>query len=89
MSMPFPMPPGMPGFSFPFPLPQGLPSGPLAASSPSVDKALAEEVVLPPDDCEPNETLYVNNLNSRVKEKELRSYLQKVCISIICILCIV
>ena len=32
-----------------------------------------------PDETEPNETLYVNNINTRVKERSLRPFLENVC----------
>ena len=44
-----------------------------------VSEAIRNESIRAPDDCEPNETLYVNNLNDRVKEKEMKLYLEKVC----------
>ena len=33
----------------------------------------------PPDDVEPNETLYVNNINTRVKEREVKLCMERVC----------
>lgn len=47
-----------------------------AAQFPS--RALAEEEVRAPDICEPNETLYLNNLNSRIKEVVIKAHLCKV-----------
>lgn len=73
------MPPGMQGFMPPFPMPPGFPKLSAGISMEAVNKPIAEETVAPPDDCEPNESLYVNNLNSRIKESELRDYLKKVC----------
>ena len=51
----------------------------LHPGGPRVSEANGDKSVRPPDDCEPNETLYVNNLNDRVKEKEMKLYLEKVC----------
>ena len=72
MFVPFPglqaIPPG-----FPFPPPPGnLPSGT------SVSKGIDSRYDRAPEECEPNETLYVNNLNDRIKERDLKAYLQQV-----------
>jgi hypothetical protein len=72
----------------PFPL-LGIPGGfsiPMFPSFPSVGSnplktvgTSSTETVPPPDECQPNETLYVNNLNSRVKEDVTREYMKMVC----------
>ena len=74
--IPFVPPMGIPP-GFPLPPIPGLPVGNLSGIRPSQNPD--EEMVHPPEECEPNETLYVNNLNCRVKERELREYTKKVC----------
>ena len=77
-----PIPPGMPGgFPVPFFPQMALGTGlfpPPPGHSVSTQSAPVEEEVAPPDDVEPNETLYVNNLNNRITEKNIKPFLQKV-----------
>jgi hypothetical protein len=59
---------GIPDLGFPLP-------PPIFPSADSVE----DRWFRPPDDVGPNETLYVNNLNTRVKERELKPFLERVC----------
>jgi hypothetical protein len=77
MSLPIP-PPGL--FLPPFML-QGVPPIPPAfavQSMNSLSKESEDRWFRPSDDVEPNETLYVNNINTRVKEKVLKEHLKSV-----------
>jgi hypothetical protein len=73
----FPMPPP-PGFPLP---PSGFPFAGVPTTGfqgIAAQAKLSEEEISPPDECDPNETLYVNNLNDRVKERDLKAYMLKV-----------
>jgi U2 small nuclear ribonucleoprotein B'' len=71
MSFPFPFP-------FPAPFTATHPPGPSSLSGVQQTQILTkEEEVLLPDETDPNETLYVNNLNDRIKEGTMKPYLKK------------
>ena len=71
----FPGMPQMPLVGFPFPPFPGF--GSLPAPTRKNEDRIFDR---PPEICAPNETLYINNLNDRVKERDLKDYLLRVCL---------
>jgi len=65
--------PGMPMIPMMFPLP------PPVAETSVVPKEVDDKWFRDPDETEPNETLYVTNINTRVKQRNLQPFLENVC----------
>ena len=76
-------------FPFPFPpaFPPAFPPGINPSFGASTVNPSSMQPVVPekdhhfrsPDDCEENETLYINNISGKAKERDVRSLLQRVC----------
>lgn len=73
----FPVPPLIPGIINPTFGAFVPPIFPVAPRNREVERD--DQYFRSADDCPPNETLYVNNLSTRTKERALRPFLESVC----------